>query len=587
MSARARRAWLVGLVVLALVAQLALSFGAVRLERGAARARAVREQELAVDAALWRLDAALTHLLAAESARPAVHFESLYAEPLATDVEGAVLVPTGDGDAQTGLVASPLLRRPSAFFRLHFESTDRGYRSPQLPLPSLVERMIEGGWTTSESVQQAADQLELLRLGLPGSTLVRALSAPLRPTRAGAVPNDLYERLASLYQASRRGVTPATGVVADPPQAFVPYLHPEGLDPAEPERAFELFLLRFARAGDGRIVQGVWLDWPHVERWLLTQIESLVPAGVALRPVLPGEESLRGRLASLPVRLVVPLVQSPRASVATPVRLAIGLAWLMLLAALLALWLALRTAVQLSERRGRFVAGVSHELRTPLTTFCLYSEMLADGLVKGEDDRQEYLDALKSESQRLRRVVDNVLTYAQLEGRRSEVRAERVTCGALLERSRPGLERRAREAGLAFTWLGADDDLSARELETDPQAVEQVLTNLVDNAAKYAGRGSRLEVGARSASSSGVAEHLVVTVADDGPGLPPDVRSRAFDAFRRGARHADGETGGLGLGLHLARALAEMAGGELVLDPEAERGASFSLRLPLLAPQRS
>src|SRR5690606_23556726 len=83
-----------------------------------------------------------------------------------------------------------------------------------------------------------------------------------------------------------------------------------------------------------------------------------------------------------------------------------------------AIGLVLRASMDLSDRRGRFVSAVTHELRTPLTTFCLYTEMLADGVVAREEARREYLSTLKDESRRLARIVENVLAYARLgEGR--------------------------------------------------------------------------------------------------------------------------------------------------------------------------
>ena len=218
---------------------------------------------------------------------------------------------------------------------------------------------------------------------------------------------------------------------------------------------------------------------------------------------------------------------------------------------------------------------MTHELRTPLTTFRMYTEMLEQGMVP-EEHRGEYLSTLRVESDRLAGLVENVLSYARLEDGRVPLRSERTTPAALVERIRPSLERRLAEAGGA---LEVDlRGLDGRALETDPAAVGQILSNLVDNACKHGAPPVRL-----SAREAG--ERLELCVEDSGDGIDAARAQTIFRPFDRGAKAAEQGTPGIGLGLALARGLARDLGGELSLDAVAGsqpggKGARFRLHLP-------
>ena len=130
----------------------------------------------------------------------------------------------------------------------------------------------------------------------------------------------------------------------------------------------------------------------------------------------------------------------------TPGRTLLAIAWAALLGTALTVALTLRSALTFGDRRARFASAVTHELRTPLTTFRMYSEMLAKGMVTDPARQQQYLATLHSESDRLARLVENVLGYARIEDGRFTARIERVTLGDLIARVRPVLERRAADA---------------------------------------------------------------------------------------------------------------------------------------------
>jgi len=193
--------------------------------------------------------------------------------------------------------------------------------------------------------------------------------------------------------------------------------------------------------------------------------------------------------------------------------------------------------------------------------------------VREPAQRALYLQTLKEESTRLSTLVENVLAYARLEEGRGAARRERVALADLIARHQPLLERRARDGGLAFSVAG---EVPAAELETDVDAVGQVLFNVVDNATKYA-RGSTpatLELSVRVEPT-----RVVLRVRDHGPGIDPATARRIFAPFDRGARNGD-PAPGVGLGLALARGIAADLRGALTLGNAEGPGAAFELALP-------
>jgi signal transduction histidine kinase len=220
---------------------------------------------------------------------------------------------------------------------------------------------------------------------------------------------------------------------------------------------------------------------------------------------------------------------------------------------------------------------VTHELRTPLTTFRLYSEMLAQGMLPDETQRQRYLDTLRVEADRLARLVDNVLSYARLERGRAGSHREPITLRALLDRCMERLTERAAQAGLE---LRTESQLELSELTvvTDASAVEQILFNLVDNAAKYAGRCSDRVL---HVTIDRDRNQVQIRVQDHGPGVSNRVERRLFQPFSKSAEDAAHTAPGVGLGLALSRRLAKELGGQLTLEKNSPSGATFLLSLPM------
>ena len=212
-----------------------------------------------------------------------------------------------------------------------------------------------------------------------------------------------------------------------------------------------------------------------------------------------------------------------------------------------------------------FVSNVSHELKTPLTAVRLSAEMLREGRVK-EEAQARYLEVIVRESERLTRLVDNVLDFGRLERGRRKFNLEARDVNELLsvaEAQRPRVEA----AGLTLMVRSAPMPVM-RTFDLD--AVGQVLVNLIDNAVKYAASGKMVEVS--------VSERGEITVADRGPGIAAKHRSRIFERFYRCDDSITAKSSGSGLGLSIASRLMAGMGGELVFAPRAGGGAVFTIK---------
>jgi signal transduction histidine kinase len=223
----------------------------------------------------------------------------------------------------------------------------------------------------------------------------------------------------------------------------------------------------------------------------------------------------------------------------------------------------------LSRQQRDFVAAVSHELKTPLTAIRMYSEMLREGWA-AEDKRPGYYRYIHDEAERLSRLVANVLQLARMSRDDLRVEPRAVALSALLEQARPTLSNLAGQAGFE---LMIDCDHDAR-VNADPDAVTQVLINLVDNGIKFTGQDApaaqrriRIRCGpVANRRSGGVA---VVTVRDHGPGIPGHQRRLALALFQRLENEATRETKGTGIGLALVDRLMRAMGGRIELHDGA------------------
>ena len=250
----------------------------------------------------------------------------------------------------------------------------------------------------------------------------------------------------------------------------------------------------------------------------------------------------------------------------------------LLIIAILAAGALLVRQVRLSEAEAAlktsFVANVSHELKTPLTTIRLYAELLEQGRVRDPAKQADYLATISRETQRLGRLVGNVLDFSRLEEGKKKYALSRCDLGAALRRLAEVHAPRLAEAGLVLDV--SVDEAGVVWLHTDLEAVEQIVLNLFDNAAKYAADGGEVTLLLAERREGGVA----IMVMDRGPGVPGDQHQRIFEKFHRVDNRLTAEKSGAGLGLSIARQLARGLGGDLRCATRADGGAAFSLILP-------
>jgi signal transduction histidine kinase len=553
---------------------------ALELERAESRTRRQAALDENVQLALWRMDSALAPLIAEEGMRPYFTYTAFYpAERAYTQMFEVV----EKGDV---LVASPLLTYTSPRVRLHFQfGPDGRLNSPQVPGGNMRD-LAESRFLPPGRLEGMARRLDdLRRLVSEPAMDVSCKSEP--PTSAGTrgmiarFPDPPANDQAAQTRGSKEYVMRSLNAMKA--QAVVPDLslplaaaEPVSQGPMEATWIGEALILgRRVRVGRETFLQGCWLDWDAIRAELLVSVLDLVPHA-SLEPVPADDPVPIRRLAALPARLVMPPVAAEvPTSWWSPVRLSLGIAWACLVVTAGAVALLLGGALALSERRGTFVSAVTHELRTPLTTFRLYTEMLSEGMVGDPEARGSYLRTLSTESVRLGHLVENVLAFARIERGRSIDRHDLIAVGDLIERVQPSLAARAGRGGME---LVIPDDLPDLRIRTDVSVVEQVLANLVDNAAKYANRSRdrRIEIQIDVARA-----WLAISVRDHGPGLPDLAARRLFRPFSKSAHEAASSAPGVGLGLALSRRLARALGGDLKLGRNGSDGVSFVLTLPI------
>lgn len=230
---------------------------------------------------------------------------------------------------------------------------------------------------------------------------------------------------------------------------------------------------------------------------------------------------------------------------------------------------------RLERRRSDFVSAVTHELRTPLTSFNLYTELLRDANLSPEKIA-EYHDTLYQESRRLGHLVENVLSFARLTRGKVRGRQDCAPCGKLLPDLFAKIGKQLHKAGFQFTQA-IDSRTGLLSLRTDLLSVEQILTNLADNAIKYAAReGAMVNIQVIQTHRA-----LAIRFSDNGPGISDSARKQLFQPFSRSAKAAAGRKPGIGLGLALSRDLAHSIGGDLKLERSDANGTTFLLTLPL------
>ncbi len=334
-----------------------------------------------------------------------------------------------------------------------------------------------------------------------------------------------------------------------------------------------LLLVRAAVVRDGVVYQGVLLDWQALRPELTALVTDLFP-DAELAPLGDGPNpDPETTLNTLPVRLVTHDAAEPADPGFTPLRLGLVIAWAAALLAIAAVAVGGRAALVTAERRMRFASAVTHELRTPLTALQLHLDLLTSGLITDEAKKAEYLATVAAETDRLNRLVENVLDFARLEKSSALAMARPIPVEAVFATLQFTWADRLRGEG--FELVAEENTPDGRTVTFDPRVLEQVLGNLIDNARKYAKTATDRRIWVRATATAG---KVAIEVEDRGPGVPPGEEKAIFKPFSRGSTSTD--TGGAGLGLALAKEWAELFGGSLTYRPGGDGGACFRLELP-------
>ena len=285
---------------------------------------------------------------------------------------------------------------------------------------------------------------------------------------------------------------------------------------------------------------------------------------------------LRAGLPDWKIALYQPAGVSPYGAVRRQVMLfsgALGVLLLVIIAGSVTTYRLMRRESEIARLKADFVANVSHDLKTPLSVIRMYGETLEMGRVTDAAQREAYYRVITRESERLSRLIDNVLDFSRIEGGRRTY-----------ERVPSPVEPLVRESLEPFAWQLAQGGFAVEvdvapnlpDVTMDAAAVGQALSNLIDNAIKYSGDGKRLEITARLHEGA-----LHLAVADDGIGIPPAEHARIFEKFYRVGRSETQGRRGSGVGLALVRHVAEAHGGRVNVESRPEQGSRFTLVLPV------
>ena len=250
----------------------------------------------------------------------------------------------------------------------------------------------------------------------------------------------------------------------------------------------------------------------------------------------------------------------------------ISIVFLAVTLALGSLWLSTRAQLKLAQKKDDFISAVSHELRTPLTSIRMYSEMLEKNWVKSEDKLVEYYGNMRQESERLSRLIENVLDFSRIQKGRKKYTfslGDMNECIAdVVEMMRPYAAQNGFSIKTELGQLG--------QTAFDRDAITQIVVNLVDNAIKYARNAKDKTITVRTGSDS---RFVLLEVEDHGPGVPHRLRHKVFEQFYRTGSETTRETTGTGLGLALVKKFAQAHRGFVEIITARPTGAIFRVAL--------
>ena len=241
---------------------------------------------------------------------------------------------------------------------------------------------------------------------------------------------------------------------------------------------------------------------------------------------------------------------------------------------------------KLEATRRDFVANVSHELRTPLTAIRGYAETLQSGALSDPDLARKFVGVIERHSERLTRLTNDLLTLSDLELGRTELQPIATSLMPVVEAALEALKNRAADGNVQ---LRADVTPDLPLVHADPDRIEQVLVNLVDNAVKYTPAGGTVTVSARAAlkPEGENGSTVEICVRDTGIGSPARDLPRLTERFYRVDKARSRELGGTGLGLAIVKHIVQAHGGTLLIESEFGHGTCVHVHLPVSEERQS
>jgi len=227
---------------------------------------------------------------------------------------------------------------------------------------------------------------------------------------------------------------------------------------------------------------------------------------------------------------------------------------------------------QLEKIRQDFVANVSHELRTPVSSIKGYAETLLEGALEDKKNAKEFLKIIHSDSDRLARLIDDLLDLSKIESGRLRMGLKPCAIRPIVERVVSGLDKQARDKLIAIS-IDMPKDFS--KIIADEARIAQVLLNLIDNAVKYTPQEGKITISAKVKNA-----FVQIDVSDTGVGIPEKDLPRIFERFYRVDKARSRELGGTGLGLSIVKHIIQAHNGEVSVKSVLDQGSTFTFTIP-------
>lgn len=226
---------------------------------------------------------------------------------------------------------------------------------------------------------------------------------------------------------------------------------------------------------------------------------------------------------------------------------------------------------RLENIRQEFLSNISHELRTPLTSILAFVETLEEGGLDDAENNRHFLSVIRRNGERMRNLIADILELSQIEAGTITLTRQTVKLSHVVDEIMTSLSSMAAERE-----INLENRVSASsQLLADAKRLEQMLTNLIDNAVRFNRRGGSVTV-----TDEALADRYLINVSDTGEGIGQKELHRIFERFYRVDRARTREVGGTGLGLAIVKHLARLHGGEVTVESEPGAGTTFTIDLP-------